>query len=453
MSFSIEKKIRKNELKNSINNIKEKSKKFHERPYLYSFTDHGISHSERMLQCVNSFLIGCKQTNLLNEYECYVLDAAIYLHDIGIQESKDDILAEFAKDYHLVYDESIDKPAFVRNNHHLISSYIIQQDIKKITAPIAYDGNKSLGEYISLVIEAHGIDFSKMSDLYKDYIFQNEILRVKLLSILLCLADCLDCDNRRIDEDKFKYTELPEISRIHWMKHLYVEGIDFQNRIITISYKFPELNKIELETYKNYFCYETEYWINNIKDTYIRDLNEFDIVFNIDSNINYSKVVDKLTKTDYNYIEKSITQRIQNSDDFSKYQKISIGILVNDDKVLMVKRKKPEDSIGCSDSKYVLEWQFPAGIVKAVDNSDEVIIKEVLAETGIKCSVDKRLGERIHPDTLTFCYYYSLIYQSGSVLNGDEDENDSVLWVPLETYKSIITSDIYWRVEEFLEKR
>ena len=126
---------------------------------------------------------------------------------------------------------------------------------------------------------------------------------------------------------------------------------------------------------------------------------------------------------------------------------------MNNNKVLMVKRKKPEHACHHSDSNNVLKWQFPSGIVKEVDASDEIVIKEVLEETGIQCSVNQFLGERIHPDTLTFCSYYSLNYESGDIFNGDKDENDTVSWVPLENYKSKITSDIFWSVEDFLNKR
>ncbi len=452
MAFSILSKIKNQKLKNSINSIIQNASDFHKNPFLYSFTDHGINHSNRMLQCIDRLLESCNKKRLLNEYECYVLVAAIYLHDIGIQQSKIDLLIEFAKEYKISFDKECDIPAFVRNNHHLISSFLIKKDIKKDSVPLVFDGDSDLGKYISLVVESHGIDFSNKDDSYKTYVYHDSSVRVKLLSILLCLADSFDCDNRRIDSKKFKYVELPPISRIHWIKHLYVNGIVFHNRVITISYLFPDLNSGQRKIYQSFFCNETEYWINDIKDKYLSILNDVDLVFEVNREIDYESYVDVLDLDDYSYIEESVFDRIVNGNTSTEYKKVSIGILKKDSNVLMVQRKKPEISNSCN-SNSILEWQFPAGSIKTIDSPEEAIIREVLEETGICCTVNKILGKRLHPDTETLCYYFALNYVSGDIKNGDTNENKTVSWIPIDKYQSKITSSINWKVQKYLKER
>lgn len=451
MPFSIMSRIKIDKLKNSIHDIMQKSKEIHINPFLYSFTDHGIYHSKRMLQCINKLLEGCGQKNLLNEYECYVLIAAIFLHDIGIQESKIDVLTKFAKINNLSFCDSTNVSEFVRNNHHLISSFLIKEDIEGKRIPLVYNGDPELGQYISLVVEAHGIDFSQ-NNKYKTYIYHDDSVRVHLLSVLLCLADSFDCDNRRIDSNKFRYTQLPKISRIHWMKHLYVKGISFKNRVVTISYCFPSLPSDEAKMYEAFFCSETEFWLNNVKEKYLSILNDVNLVFDLKHEIDYVAYIEKLDLEDYSFIEEKIFDSIVNDKCKSAYKEVAIGVLVYNNHILMVQRKNPEKSLDTSTPDSILKWQFPAGVVKAIDTPEKAVVREVLEETGIKSRVKEIIGKRLHPDTLTLCYYFSLEYETGKITNGDTCENTIVSWIPTNEYQYKITSNIYWKVDNFLKK-
>lgn len=455
MSFSLVNQITNPELKNNLETIKLNSERIHKNPFLYTFTDHGIAHSERMLNCLNKFVENCKQEKQLNEYECFVLVAAIYLHDIGIQETNDLVLQNFAQQYELKYDTSINKESFVRNNHHLISTFLIYEDIKNEKKELAYVGDPELGRYIALVVKSHGIDFSKDTQNYKKYIYQNTHVRIDILSILLCLADCFDCDKRRIDPSKFKYTELPNISRIHWLKHLYVRGINFDNNVITISYSFPNITSNEKYIYTAFFCKETEYWINNIKNCYLSLLNEngflFELKREIDSGNDFN-YLERVSLEDYYYIEEKVFEETIRKQPNIRYSKISIGILVHKKHVLMVQREKVEKAVSI-DLNSILEWQFPTGIIKNNETPENTIMKEVFEETGIHCTIINLLGKRIHPNTKTLCYYYTLNYEDGDIINGDKNENRYVSWVPIREYQGKITSDIYGKVKNFLEEK
>lgn len=123
---------------------------------------------------------------------------------------------------------------------------------------------------------------------------------------------------------------------------------------------------------------------------------------------------------------------------------IAIGILIIDSSVLLVRRKKKEN---------LLEWQFPAGIIKPSEKPAERMAEEFQDETGISVEVDKFIGTRIHPNTKALCFYYLLKYVSGSLINGDEEENSEAKWIPVSQYKEYIASDIYYKIELYLKER
>ena len=449
MAFSIKQRIKTLSLKNSLSNIILSAKEFFSNPYLYSFTKHGIDHSERMIHSIEGFLEMCDKRSLLNELECYLLLSSIYLHDIGIELSKIEVIKDFAIENDLIIDDDTDIPGFVRQYHPFLSSYLIKKDIEEEKRPLVYSGTKTLGRFIRLIVEAHGKDFLNNVD-YKTYYYHNTEIRVDLLSILLCLADSFDCDDRRIDVTKFKYVELPEVSRVHWMKHYYVSSINFSKRVITISYVFPELSQNEKTTYESFFINATEYWICHIKNRYCEMLKKWDLIFETDRRIEFSAIKRKLEKKDYGYIEDVIFNQALKQDKPFAFKTVSIGIVIKDGSILMVQRTQKEVSKLTNNECSVLEWQFPAGLIRTVDTPEEAIIREVLEETGINCTIKERIGGRIHPTSLTMCYYFALNYKSGVINNGDTYENKSVEWVPISSYKNRITSDIYWKVEDYI---
>lgn len=132
-----------------------------------------------------------------------------------------------------------------------------------------------------------------------------------------------------------------------------------------------------------------------------------------------------------------INSKTKNSD---KIQ-IGIGVVENDNSVLLVKRRTKEGR---------LLWQFPAGMIKPTENAESVTIKEIKKETNINCVIIQKIGERIHPDTNVKCYYYQCKYLDGDLKNLDVDENSEVKWVEKKLIKDYITSDLYPEVTKLL---
>lgn len=72
-----------------LNAIYQNVEKINKFSRAYYFTDHGINHSERIIDNLTHlfpFLFeGDQEENALNDVEKFILFAAILLHDIGIQ--------------------------------------------------------------------------------------------------------------------------------------------------------------------------------------------------------------------------------------------------------------------------------------------------------------------------------------------------------------------------------
>ena len=92
---------------------------------------------------------------------------------------------------------------------------------------------------------------------------------------------------------------------------------------------------------------------------------------------------------------------------------VVVGILVKDNKVLMIKRAKKEGN---------LEWAFPGGKVEKNETKENACIRELSEETNLKVNTIKILGERIHPETNISITYFLCDYVGGvtKILNKEE---------------------------------
>ena len=123
--------------------------------------------------------------------------------------------------------------------------------------------------------------------------------------------------------------------------------------------------------------------------------------------------------------------------------RVAIGIVHHGTDVLMVRRRYKEGK---------LSWQFPAGIVKPIQEPEQRIVDETLKETGISIKIAGKVGERISPETKVHAIYFSCEYLSGSLSNGEPSENAEVAWVPASDVTKYITSSMYQGVIDLLNE-
>lgn len=153
--------------------------------------------------------------------------------------------------------------------------------------------------------------------------------------------------------------------------------------------------------------------------------------------------ISKFAKSEKNRMA-LINKKTQEYSNISTYPlKVVIGLVIWDNKILLVKRR---------DSELTLTWQFPAGILKKNKLPEIILEREVKSETNVICKVISNIGNRVHPDTEVVCKYYLCEYLSGDAVNSDPEENEDVQWVKISNYEKYITSDIYIKVKNVLEK-
>jgi len=217
--------------------------------YLPSFTDHSVTHSDQVCDLIDKLTEPLGSVNQLSEREAFVLYAACYLHDVGLQHQRADQTpavqtALGRPEYFGRTWNELDintRRQIVRNYHHRISQEMILQSINAPQpTPLGIQLTQvwDPGPISSLCI-AHCLDVN--SNEYREATSDSGELRMSLLSALLHIADILDESRRRSHLFLECTRELDLESRMHWWRHYYVNDvqIDPAARQITIWFEYP----------------------------------------------------------------------------------------------------------------------------------------------------------------------------------------------------------------------
>jgi 8-oxo-dGTP pyrophosphatase MutT (NUDIX family) len=112
----------------------------------------------------------------------------------------------------------------------------------------------------------------------------------------------------------------------------------------------------------------------------------------------------------------------------------SIAVVIRQGHVLLVQRRDGA----------LLNWQFPAGVVKPEKSAERVAVQETKIETAIDAAISREIGARVHPITGVYCRYFLCDYLAGDAANQDILENVSVAWAPINALARFIpTANIY----------
>lgn len=120
---------------------------------------------------------------------------------------------------------------------------------------------------------------------------------------------------------------------------------------------------------------------------------------------------------------------------------ISAAIIVDGDRVLMVRRRIKEGE---------LMWQFPAGAIEAGESAEQAAVRETAEETGLTVDAVKLLGERVHPKTQRLMSYTACSVVSGEAHVADADELDAVAWVTHDEIPDYVPYGLFEPVQEYL---
>ncbi len=220
------------------------------------FTDHGKSHSERVLDWATVLLLILwdKTGADLSDVERYLLLASGFLHDIGMQcdiikfphikREAEVLKADFTG---VVFDAAFssnysnDAQEKIRNNHHLLTAAWIQcaftnrgenpvsglDDVAKLIKPSLVQSLKEICMYHSKL---------PIIETVFEPCKHDRDARIQLIAALLRLADELDIDFRRVPEGVHKNFRLDPGNGRYWWFHertrIYLDFVSNQGKII-----------------------------------------------------------------------------------------------------------------------------------------------------------------------------------------------------------------------------
>lgn len=254
-------------------------------PLFPHFTDHSIEHSKRIVALTSSLIEG--EVNLTND-EKFILLCAIALHDVGMQVNR--------------YIEDSEAPLnqadleTIRENHHEYSHRYIVDEHENL----GLSQKLAQVEFIAKVAKNHRI--TDLLDVEDEYIGGN-LVRIKLLSAIIRLADCLDCDFNRVNIERLLQLNIEIRSKAFWYCHHHVQSVHIENGKVKLDFKFPkEYENAELpEIIKGHVTSEITNQINDLYDI----IGSYGIHFHrdlVESVVRYSEMPTTIPDDVKNYI-------------------------------------------------------------------------------------------------------------------------------------------------------
>jgi hypothetical protein len=209
------------------------------------FTDHSVTHSDSLANFVDA-LVEPLQASIhkLSEDELFILYAACYLHDIGMQyenAGETNIIASLHLSERWEDLSEDTRRKLLRQHHAAISAEMVRQSLRA-EAPVTglHLTTDHFPQYVAPLCEAHTL--STESTHYKTLTTDGPNVRMELLSGLLRIADILDLSRRRANRSKALTLALDLESQTHWWRHHYTEDItvDQIQKLVSVWFDFPK---------------------------------------------------------------------------------------------------------------------------------------------------------------------------------------------------------------------
>ncbi|HZL35317.1 MAG TPA: HD domain-containing protein [Tepidisphaeraceae bacterium] len=227
--------------------------------YLPSFTDHSVEHSDRVCDLIDQLTEPLVHDHQLSDREAFVLYAAAYLHDAGLQHQRageTTIVQSVLQSPEYVGRAWADldvetKRTIVRAHHHHISGEMIERSVNAAhpVLGIQLTDDWHPGQIRSIAV-AHNLYMdSHNRQEYADLTTDWGEFRMSLLGALLRLADILDESRRRSQLHLERTRELDLEARMHWWRHYYVAHvkIDPGTHQITLWFEFPPDRRVQYQ--------------------------------------------------------------------------------------------------------------------------------------------------------------------------------------------------------------
>ena len=215
------------------------------------FTAHDVEHCERVTTVIDAFIEPLQgATNRLTDDELFVVYAAAYLHDIGMQYenvgNSPTIRAAIGTESWEALPVLV-KRDLLRQHHPAISAELVTMSVRNQTPPIGFQLiDEDHPTAIASICEAHGIETDGQR--YAQMTADAPGLRMRLLASILRCADILEESRRRAVRARADSLNLPIESQVHWWRHYYTNDVRFDqvDRSIELWFEFPPNRRAEL---------------------------------------------------------------------------------------------------------------------------------------------------------------------------------------------------------------
>lgn len=242
------------DLKSKLGEIETFVKKVWEGPrLLMGFTDHGVSHSQRLIFHIDNFL--ADKVKGFSQDEAFVLLAACWLHDIAMQDYG--LLEE--ENPNREYTEPLSRAErdFIRKRHASRIKDILESSERQISLLGADHRHliiPPLGKHtrdVASIVYGHSTEgFSRValiSERPTGHV-DPKPFRYDVLAALILLGDECDLIDSRCEHlDDHGLKGLDPISALHLLKHRYIHSSKIaisdenpEHRVLKIEYSWPE---------------------------------------------------------------------------------------------------------------------------------------------------------------------------------------------------------------------
>lgn len=214
-------------LADELDAITDEALKLWQSQHLRTYTAHGEAHILQTEENLDALTRGLQDSpQKLQPHEIFVLIAACYLHDIGMQLGERD-----AREQHAQYAFDLILHSHAR---HL-------GEERRITLPI---DDKNARQAIAFVARGHWTNFAVVLD-SQDTIVGNTQGRLRILGLLLAIADLLDLSPVRATYFRtiHQLDKLDAVAELHQTKHDLVKGF----RIVAPNAAIPEELQYQLD--------------------------------------------------------------------------------------------------------------------------------------------------------------------------------------------------------------
>jgi len=209
----------------TVENVRQAAGRLWERPAYRHAVDHGPAHTDRVVALLGGLTEGLMERaeHRLAVEEIYVLLTAAYLHAIGLQD-----------------EQSEPDPDARRARYPELGAEMIYRalEVPEETARLGLTDDPGLVEMVALVVAGHRETDCPSPD-YDDLPLGSAIVRPRLLTALLRLADGLDLDYRRVDLEQLKLMQVAPGEALDWWLHHYVSGVQVSDEYVRIGYRVP----------------------------------------------------------------------------------------------------------------------------------------------------------------------------------------------------------------------